>query len=115
MFLRYVGGQFFDERSSSGEYLFGLFPACLSLIKLAQGNTNPPVPWSQPLYMRCFLRGSQHRFGFRCSMKRGQGFAAQFPQMWDDTLARQVGGGGDQLLGDVQGQARVTASQGQLG
>src|SRR6266568_6013971 len=88
MFVRYVGGQFFDERSSRGEYLFGLFPACLYLIELAQGNTNPPVPWSQPLYMRCFLCGSQHRFGLWSPMKRGQGFAAQFPEARDDALFR---------------------------
>src|SRR5262250_2434379 len=101
MFIWYIGSQFLDDRPCSGKCLFGLFQAPLSLIELTQGSADTPEQGSQPLCMRRFLRGSQDRFGFCYPAKRRQGLTAQFPEAWNDSLVRQIGGTCDQPLGNV--------------
>ena len=61
--------------------------------------------------MRSLLRGSQHLFCFCFLMKRHEGLPAQFPEAWDDTLRREVRGGCEQLIGDVQGKRWIIAGK----
>src|SRR6266516_4228428 len=110
-----IDSEFLDERSGSRERLLGFGLSYLGLIEPAQGNAYTPEPWPKPLCMRSFLCRSQHGLGFCCPMKRRQRLTAQLPKAGDDTLVRQICGGCDQPIGDVQRQSRVTASQGEVG
>src|SRR3989441_8745959 len=115
MFIWYVGSQFLDQRPCNGKCLFGLFQEPPSLIELTQCNANTPQQRSQPLCMRSFLRGSQHRFRFCHPFKRRQGLTAQFPEAGNDILVRQIGGTCDQPIGDGERRAGVTASKSEGG
>src|SRR6266487_3782868 len=115
MFVWDVSSKLLDDRSCVGKCLLSIFLPPLVLIELAQDNTNAPLQRPQPLCLRSFLSSPQRRCCFLCPAKTRQGLAAQFPEERDDIRIRQVGGGRDQPIGNVQRQFRVTTSQSAFG
>src|SRR5436309_9372487 len=103
-----VGGKFLDECSGGRERLLSFGLSCLGLIELAQGDANAPEHWSQSLRSCHFLCNLQHSFSFCSPAECGQRFTMHFREAGIAMPPREITRRGDQLVNDLESQARIT-------